>query len=391
MKRLLLPLLLVGALPAADERVPAGLNQFGLSSYQQLARGEGNLIFSPFSIANALSMALAGARGQTAAGISAVLHQGTDSAYQESLRSLAASLDKAGNQGPNEFHSANALWVQDGLKLEPQFQKVMQESYGAPPTQLDFAHDAERARMAINSWTGSHTNGRIPELFGPGSLRGQTRLVLTSAVYFYGKWAHPFETKDTHPGPFRLDNGGSLQTPFLSQTSRFQYTENPTLQILEMSYAGTGFALDILLPKAGSGLGDLEKSLTDDNLSAWLHNLHDATVEVEVPKFRAEASFSLREALTRMGMKNAFDGSADFSGMDGRRDLTLSDVVHKAFVDVSEKGTEAAAATGSVAVLARLVAPSKVIFHADHPFVFLIRDTHSGLILFAGRLENPKR
>jgi serpin B len=391
MKRLLLPLLLAGVLFAADDRVPAGLNQFGLSCYKQLARGEGNLIFSPFSIANALSMTLAGARGKTAAGISSVLHQGTDSAYQDGLRNLSASLDKAGNQGPNEFRNANALWVQDGLKLEPEFQKVMTESYGAPATQLDFVHDTERARMAINSWTGARTNGRIPELFGPGSVRPQTRLVLTSAVYFYGKWARPFESKNTHPAPFQLPGGSSVQTPFLSQTSRFQYTENPSLQILEMSYDGTGFALDILLPKTGSGLRDLENSLTDENLSAWLHNLQDATVDVEVPKFRAEASFSLRDALSRMGMGSAFQSAADFSGMDGRRDLMLSDVVHKAFVDVSEKGTEAAAATGSIAVLARMVTPSKVIFHADHPFVFLIRDTRSGLVLFAGRLENPKR
>ena len=175
----------------------------------------------------------------------------------------------------------------------------------------------------------------------------------------------------------------------MNQSGRFDYTETATLQILQMRYAGTGMAWNILLPKTEDGLPDLEKALTPENLIAWLGDLSSRTVRVTIPKFRAEARFSLREVLSRMGMQSAFR-DADFAGIDDRRDLAVADVVHKAFVDLTEEGTEAAAATGISAVLVSTVLPDKpVVFRADHPFVFLIRDTRSGVILFAGRFANP--
>jgi serpin B len=280
--------------------------------------------------------------------------------------------------------------VQRGLSIAPDFQRTLQTTYAAPLTPLDFDRDLERARAAINSWTDQHTKGKIHELFGPGSLDSLTRLILTSAVYFFGKWERPFLPKATAPATFKLGSGGSMQTPFMHQSGSFGYAETANLQILEMRYSGTGVAWDVLLPKTDDGLRGLEDSLTPENLAAWLGSLAPRRVELAIPKFRADAGFSLRDALSRMGMPSAF-GAADFSGIDGRRDLALADVVHKAFVDVSEAGTEAAAATGSIAVLVSAVMPEHTVFRADHPFVFLIRDTESGLILFAGRLTNPLR
>ena len=392
MKRVALPLLCcAAALQAADNRIAQGMNQFGIACYRQLNGGRDNLIFSPFSISSALSMTLAGARGNTAAEIAAVLHQNyPDAQYPAALMALADQLSKRANGGGNQFLNANALWVQRGFALEPDFQRTLETTYAAPLSPVDFERSLEQSRTAINSWTDEHTKGKIHELFARGSIDRSTRLILTSAVYFFGKWERPFSSKATSPAAFKLGQGGTMQTPFMHQTASFGYAETGDLQILEMRYAGTGVAWDVLLPKTDNGLSNLEDALTPENLAAWLGGLSTRKVEVAIPKFRAEAGFSLREALAHLGMPSAF-GAADFSGIDGRRDLALADVVHKAFVDVSEEGTEAAAATGSIAVLVSAVTPEHTVFRADHPFVFLIRDTDTGLILFAGRLMNPSR
>jgi serpin B len=392
MTRFALPLLCAAAaLHAGDDRVAQGLNQFGIACYHQLEGGSGNLIFSPFSISSALSMTLAGAHGRTADEIAAVLHQRyPDPGYPAAFMALADDLARRANGGGNELLNANGLWVQSGFRLLPDFQQTVEHTYAAPLTSLDFAKNLESARTAINSWTDQHTKGKIHELFAPGSLDNRTRLVLTSAVYFYGKWERPFSTRNTRPAAFKLGGAGTVQAPFMHQTASFGYAETPTLQILEMRYAGTGLAWDVLLPKSDDGLTNLEKSMTPENLAAWLGSLSNRSVEVAFPKFRAESGFSLRETLAHMGMPSAF-GNADFSGIDGRPDLALSDVVHKAFVDVAEEGTEAAAATGSTAVLVRMVTPEHTVFRADHPFLFFIRDTRTRLPLFSGRLMNPGR
>jgi serine protease inhibitor len=392
MKRYVLPLAVAAVLHAGPEQVSRGVDQFGLSVYRQLAPGGDNLIFSPFSISSALSMALAGARGETAAQMAGVLHQAyPDSAYPDAFKALIDQIVQRANTDENRLLNANSLWVQSGFRLEPAFRETLGTAYGAPPAGLDFAGNLEAARRTINSWTEEHTKGKIPELFGPGSLDSHTRLVLTSAVYFYGKWERPFLTKLTFPAAFKLDSGAAVQADFMRQTARFGYAETPSLQILEMKYAGTGLALDILLPKPGGRLADLQSRFTFENLTGWLHDLHDRNVDVTIPKFRAESQFSLRKTLSHVGMANAFTGSADFSGIDGAHDLTLADVRHKAFVDVAEEGTEAAAATGTAVALVRMVVPDSPVFRADHPFFFLIRDTRSGLILFAGQLTNAKR
>lgn len=390
MLRLLIFSLLPLTLAASEAPAVPGMNQFATACYRQLAGGNGNLIFSPFSISSALSMALDGARGQTAAGMAAVLHRPNPAGdYDAALSELAAQLVQRGNTGGNQLRNANRLWVQSGLPLESAFQQRLETYYGTPPVPLDFA-SPDAARAAINDWTSQHTNGKIPELFGPGSLDSRVRLILTSAIYFYGKWQQAFQTRDTHPEPFKLPAGNPVDIPFMHQTAGFAYTATPALQILEMQYAGTGLAFDVLLPKAADGLPALEKSLTAGNLGVWLAALGKRQVEVILPKFRLDSEFSLRDALSRMGMRDAFTAAADFSGIDGRRDLALSNVVHKAFVDVSEEGTEAAAATGAaVALISAVQPPAHTVFRADHPFIFLIRDTRSGTVLFAGRLLHP--
>jgi serpin B len=391
MKPLFLLMMLAAALSAAAPPVVPAFNAFTIESYKHLARGNENLILSPFNIATALSMALAGARGQTAAEIRSVLHLEHDAVYDASRRGLLADLTKAANTEGNELLTANGLWVQEGFPIQPAFEKTLAGSYLAPLTPVNFIADSEGARSRINQWTEAHTREKIRDLFPAGSLDARTRLVLTSAIYFYGKWQEPFVTSRTKSAPFIRPAGGPAEASFMNQTSRFGYTETPSAQILEMRYAGTGIAFDVLLPKPTTRLADLERSLTEENLKAWLGNLSTRNVQVSLPKFRAESDFSLGKELSLMGMPTAFSDRADFSGISPKGTLAISKVVHKAFVDVAEHGTEAAAATGIGISLTSVREPQQtVVFRADHPFLFLIRDTRSDTVLFIGRLMDPK-
>jgi serpin B len=389
LKRLVLSLLLAAGLPAADSGVAHAINAFTAAAYKEVAQGNANVILSPFNIATALSMARAGARGQTALEIQTVLHWKGEPDYDAAFATLLADLGKAGNTGGNELNTANGLWVQKGFAIQPAFETTLANNYNAPPTALDFAANPDAARSRINRWTEERTKDKIKDLFKPGSIDARTRLVLTSAIYFYGKWQDPFPASRTQPAPFTQSTGAVSEANFMNQTSHFGYTETPSVQILEMRYAGTGMAFDVLLPNTVKGLADLEKSLTAENLTGWLGNLSSRNVQVSLPKFRAEAEFSLGKALSAMGMPTAFTGKADFSGIAPKGGLEISEVVHKAFVDVSEQGTEAAAATG-IGIRAASMPASPVVFRADHPFVFLIRDTKSGAVLFIGRLTNPR-
>ncbi|MGA2575494.1 MAG: serpin family protein [Bryobacteraceae bacterium] len=387
---LALPLLLAGALLASNDVTP-GMNRFAAAAYRQLAQNGDNLILSPFSISTALSMLLDGARGQTAAGMAATLDQTqSGAAYHAAVAALAAEIAKQANLGGNQLAIANGLWLQQGFPLESEFERTMKTLYQAPVAQLDFHSNAEQARQEINSWTSEHTNGRIAELFAHGSIDAATRLVLTSAIYFLGKWRSPFDPKNTRAEPFQLGGGRTVDAKFMHQKADFLYGETPSAQILEMKYAGTPLAFDILLPKTNDGLAELERSIKPDELSGWFGALTSHKVETAIPKFRADSAFSLKDMLSRMGMADAFGRTADFSGIDGRRDLLVANVVHKAFVDVSEEGTEAAAATGITVRPMAMRRQEQTVFRADHPFAFFIRDTASGAILFEGRLLQPK-
>lgn len=389
--KVLLPFLLAAVLPAADSRIASSMNAFTAGAYRQLAKGDANLILSPFNIGTALSMVLGGARGKTAEEIQSVLHARYDAGYNDALAALLADLARAGNASGNELLTANAVWTQKGFPILPAFEKTLAESYHAPLELVDFVGNAEAARSEINRWTAERTKQKIQGLFPARALDARTRLVLASAIYFNGRWQTPFQTSSTKAAPFYRATGASAQADFMNQTARFGYSDIPNAQVLEMRYAGTGIAFDVLLPKTRTGLPDLEKSLTAEKLAGWVGALPFREVQVSLPKFRVEAGFSLAKTLAAMGMPTAFTSRADFSGISAKGELSISQVVHKAFVDVSERGTEAAAATGiGMSLTAMRVPEPPVVFRADHPFLFLIRDTRSGAVLFIGRLMSPK-
>jgi serpin B len=384
-------ILLACGLASADD-VATGLNRFSASVYGQVAKGGGNLVLSPFSISNALSMALVGARGKTAAEMSQVLGRlRDDPKYHEQFEALAEQILKAANGGGNQLLSANRLWVQQDFNTLAQFRDTLQNVYKAPAAKVDFEWNPDNVRAEINSWTDEHTKGKIRELFAPGTLDSRTRLVLSSAVYFYGKWERAFQPAETRPETFKLASGGGKQADFMHQTGKFGYAETPAGQLLEMRYAGTGLAFDVLLPSKAAPSDTLEAGLNPERLSAWLGTLATREVQVSLPKFRVEYQAGLVPVLSALGMRTAFTSAADFSGIDDRRDLQLSQVVHKAYIDVSEEGTEAAAATGIGVAMIAMVRSQPVVFRADHPFLFQIRDTRSGLVLFTGRLMDPRK
>jgi serpin B len=390
----LMPLFPAAEPQPARDRVTQGISEFAAELYPRLARNGENTIFSPFSIFVALSMALNGARGETAKEIAAVLHQPyPDAEYDAALAEVARQINESANRSGTQLSNANGLWVDQAFRIQSEFRQTLEKLYGAPRLQLNFSANPESAREEINRWTAERTKGKIANLFGPGAIDQNTRLVLSSAMYFNGKWQSAFRPQATQPAPFRLASGATVKAPFMNQSGKYGYAETPAVQILEMKYADGGLGMDVLLPKSAEGLLELEKSIGSEDLGARFRNLQTETVEVSLPKFRTESTFPLRETLAHMGMGSAFTSSADFSGIDDRRDLYLSHVTHKAYVDVAEEGTEAAAATGIGVSLVSAVLPprQRIVFRADHPFLFLIRDTRSGAILFAGRLVNPTK
>ncbi len=393
-------------LPPEAKLVAQGNNYFALQLYQKLPGGKDNLFFSPYSISTALAMTYAGARGQTQEQMARVLCFPTSAdalqelgaagqpmspeQFAQAFSRIIKDLNARGGQKKYELRVANALWGQKSYEFLPAYVQLVEKQYEGKLQTVDFVAATEQARQTINAWVEKQTNDKIKDLISPGMLDALTRLVLTNAIYFKGNWARQFEKKETQDAPFTLLDGSTVQVPMMNQQGEFGYAQMDSLQALEMPYVGEELSMVILLPKEPAGIGALEKSLTAENLAKWLDALRKREVIVAMPKFKMTSKFGLNDMLRSMGMTDAFSDAADFTGMTSRRDLFISAVIHQAFVEVNEEGTEAAAATG-VTMRVLSVGPGQTpIFRADHPFLFLIRDKASGSILFLGRTMDPR-
>jgi len=368
-----------------------GNNAFALDLYAQLKNEEGNLFLSPYSISTALAMTFAGARENTEKQMADVLHF---TLGQRRLHSTFSSLEtqlKDYVKEGIELNIANALWLQTGYNFLKDFLELTEEHYDAGLNHVDFAKDSEAARKKINIWVEQKTNDRIQKLIKPGMINVLTRLVLTNAIYFKGEWESQFEEGLTQENPFYITPETTVDVPMMNQEDRFKYFESDELQVLEIPYKGNDLSMVILLPIKKDGLTELENSVNTDRLQEWMNVLAWRQVTVFFPKFTMTCEFQLRSALADMGMPIAFTEEADFSGMTGEKDLFISRVVHKTFVDVSEEGTEAAAATGVMMEISEQILLPPAVFRADHPFIFMIRDNHSGSILFIGRVVDPSK
>ncbi len=371
--------------------VEAG-NRFAFDLYERLRGTDGNLFFSPASISVALAMTYAGAAGNTETEMVKTLHLEMPKAQvNEQMRALLASWNAKEPKQGFRLDVANRLWGEQGAKFLDDFLRVTRDDYGAELAQLDF-NQPEAARETINKWVEDKTQDKIKNLISsPSSIRG-ARLVLTNAVYFKGDWKDQFDKNLTKDQPFHITASQQIKAPLMHQKHKFRYAAVDDVQLLDMPYGDGSLSMVVLLPKKTDGLDKLEEKLSTDSLAKWLGEARTRDVTVFFPKFRTTAEFQLAGELKAMGMPSAFDSSADFSGIDGKKDLLISAVLHKAFVDVNEEGTEAAAATGVVVRPMAMRRPDPpVIFRADHPSVFMIRDNRSGAILFLGRVVDPSK
>jgi serpin B len=285
---------------------------------------------------------------------------------------------------------ANRLWGKAGYQLVPKFLATTRQHYGAELATVDFERPAEAA-ATINAWVEKKTRDKIKDLVPPTAIDPvNTRLILTNAVYFKADWTEPFDRDDTRPGPFHLLSGTSVEVPLMHKTDVFRWRTADGFALLEMPYGQGQLSMVILLPDASDGLAALEAELTEANLRRWHSELKPASVKVTLPRFKLESSLSLGETLGKLGMVRAFQPQDDnFLGITAETPQWLYAVLHKAYVDVNEQGTEAAAAT-MIGMMAGGIPPPPPTFIADHPFVFLIRDKLSGAILFLGRVVDPR-
>ncbi len=406
MKSLLCSLLVVlgshtalAAPPTSDaaDRTEAvnGSNAFAVDLYAQLSKQPGNLFFSPESISTAFGMAYAGARGQTATEMQHVFHFTLPpDRLHPAMGALLAAMN-AQHKG-YELHVADALWAQQGSNFEESYLKLVQSDYGAGFHRVNFKISPDSVRTTINAWVEKQTNDKIKDLLGPGVLNSSTRLVLTNAIYFKGDWQNPFDAEATQKEEFHLSATQWVMTPMMHRTGSYSYFDGGTFQALELPYAGNEISMVVLLPKDTDGLAALEQSFTSGVAGDWIQKLEPVDkVILTLPSFTMTQQFELSSTLSAMGMEQAFSGSADFSGMTGKPDFSISAAIHKAYIDVNEKGTEAAAATSIVmratAMRQEFPAPPPIVFRADHPFLFILLDRKSGSMLFLGRVADPTK
>ena len=382
--------------PAANlDALVGGNNAFAFDLYQSLRSADGNLFYSPYSISLALAMTYGGARGETESQMAQALHFDLP---QVDLHAAFNRLDldlAQSSQAPEKDESqrmqlniANAVWAQQDYPFLVEYLDLLALNYGAGLNLADFVTQAEPARKEINDWVSDRTEERIKDILGPGALDALTRMVLVNAIYFKADWMDQFDPNDTEDAPFYLLDGSDVTVDMMSNDVYAPYLRGENFQAVELQYAGGTAAMDIIMPDAGQ-FAAFEADLDWAMVESILAGMQSTDVQLQMPKFTFRSQFSLADTLAGMGMPSAFDpGSADFSGMDGSRDLYISSVIHQAFVAVDEEGTEAAAATIVVMTLTSIQV-SDIQLTLDHPFIFLIRDLSSGQILFAGRVLDP--
>jgi serpin B len=384
------------AVPAADlANLVKGNNNFAFNLFQVLKNTDGNLFYSPYSISEALAMTYGGARGSTEQQMKQTLQF---SLQQSQLHPTFNYLDQQlssrgqgaiGKDGQGfRLKVVNAIWGQQNFTFLSDYLDLLAQNYGAGLRILDFIKSPEPSRVTINQWVSDQTEGRIKDLLPSGSINTLTRLVLTNAIYFNAAWETQFQTKSTVNGAFHLASNSDINVPMMKQQGHFNYAETTDYQALEMPYDGHQLSMVILLPATGK-FDSVQNGLSGDSIASAIQSLKAETVNLSMPKFKIESQFGLKQTLSQMGMPVAFTDQADLSGMDGKKDLMISDVVHKAFVTVDETGTEAAAATG--VIVGTTAMPANIFnFTMDRPFFFLIRDIQTGTVLFVGRVLNPQ-
>lgn len=382
-----------------------GGNTFAFDTFHQLRQGEGDLFFSPFSISQALGMTFAGARNDTEAQMQTVMHFDLGQEIHPAMNRLDLELASRAEGGEEwergerpVLNIANSIWAQQNYELLATFVATLIAQYGIEARRLDFGADPEAARQTINGWVSERTEERIEDLIPEDVLTADTRLVLTNAIYFKANWLSVFSEHATRDDTFHLLGGEDVLVPMMNKREHFQHLSNDTVQVVELPYEGRQLSMLVVIPQEGH-FEDVQAGLSPEGLTTWLNSLESGEVELALPKFRVESGFQLAEMLKALGMPIAFDpAAADFSGIatitTPADNLYISAVIHKAFIEIDEQGTEAAAATAVVIARAGSAfvpdPPPPTPIRADRPFFVVIRDNPTGAILFLGRVMDPR-
>jgi len=374
--------------------VSAAIDTFGFRLLRTLVkRGGGeNVIISPLSVSLALAIAYNGAAGDTKTAMAQTLAvpPGSDDDFNRANHDLIRIIEKADPSVQMEI--ANALWAQSGFTINPEFLKLSRDSYGAPVESLDFEKEPQDAANTINAWVNKSTHGKIPTIIKRGDPA--TRLMITDAVYFKGRWTTPFDKKATEMRAFHLRNGGSVKAPMMVQRGNYPYFETDDFQAIRLSYGNKRFAMYVFLTRKNAGLSDFLASLDQPHWTEWTAKLSNRKGRIILPRLESSWGMSLNNALKAMGMATAFaPDRAEFSRIHPvPPQLFIKDVEHKTYVKVDEEGTEAAAVTSiGIAAAAVMKAPPPFEMIVDHPYFCAIAEQQSGALLFAGVVTDPTR
>ena len=374
---------------ATNESVSAltvSMNAFAMDIYQHMSQGNmENIFFSPYSIFVALAMTYEGARNDTAGEMQSVLNFLQNN--ETTLCSFGRIYNLLNQDKEYILNTANALWIQENYPFFKGYLEFLENYYMAQATNVSFGKPDEAVRM-INEWVEKNTHGKIMDFLQSDNINPLTVMILTNAIYFKGAWETPFDTKKTQDKNFMISPGATITVPMMHSSSeiRCNYIETDTAQILELPYEGDSLSMVILLPK-DNDLLNLEQEITLENFSKWKTSFSQREVKITLPKFTLETKYLLKDYLMDMGMTIPFTDAADFSGMTGYHDLFIDKIIHQAYIEVNEEGSEAAAATSVHIALTSI--PDYVSFEADHPFIFLIQHQETGTILFMGKVQHP--
>lgn len=372
-------------------------NQTALSFYEkEVAQKDKNAFFSPYSIRSAFAMVKEGAAGKTAAEIENAFSFDKESvAMRSNLNALNDTLEKSFKG--TKFSQANSLWVQEDYDFLPKYISLIKKQYKSEVKNVDFKENADSAIKIINDWTAQKTNGKIKNLFAKNSIDSSTKMALVNAVYFKGAWQTAFDKESTFEADFTLNNGNKVKTELMrfGEDEKLFSGSDEDGQYLRLHYkseiADDGAAMLILLPENSEKFAKVEKNLSK-KIQEVRGILEQQKTKVFLPKFKLSSEYDLSESLKKMGVTEAFNSEADFSGMDGKKDLSIQTAVHKTFIEVNEEGSEAAAATGvTMGITAMPPSGGVQIFRADKPFIFVIETVKDGIIVFMGKVENPNK
>lgn len=378
------------AQPTNSTQVTSGNNQFAFDLYKTIKSNSDNAFYSPFSISVALGMTVEGAKNTTRKEMLKTMHLPEDDLIRQAgFRSLLTAINAPDKQ--YKLSTANSIWVQSGMTLKPEFETSLINNFKGGLNSLNFKVEGENCRVPINDWVANNTNQKIIDLIPEKSINKFTRMVLTNAIYFKGQWKKEFSKELTSDQYFHLIDQKSVVVPMMqSLKSDHKYLKTENAAILEIPYKNDELSMVLILPDPGK-FSAVETAMSEAQFEIWQKQMTNQTVDVTIPKFKFRQKLMLSQKLKEMGMEQAFTDLADFSGMTKDEPLKISEVIHEAFIEVNEEGTEAAAATAVIMVRteSKEFEDQTLQFRADRPFIFILKHKSKGSILFMGRVMNP--